>query len=105
MNRIDRINAISDKLGATELYASLAGKSKKLAQASLKLLWASTLLQDSTTVPLDETRKKLVDEVADVFVVLYAIGALDDSDIDKSGFGVIADEKIEKWAKRLGVEK
>lgn len=99
--RIETLNFIVNHLGRVELFTALAEESSELTKAALKVLRARGDVQNPTPITYDEAFKNLVEEVADVFVCLYAIGIIDEKELSGTGFGEIADTKLKRWADRL----
>lgn len=95
MNTIEYINYM---LSDEELLCQLAEEASELAQAALKLRRAMTG-DNPTPVTIEQARKNLIEELADVRLVAEVLnmGTRVKNEID----GVAA-HKMERWAKRLG---
>ena len=87
---------IKQHLPQDELLAQLAEEAAELSQAALKLRRALTGI-NPTSVTVDEARKSLVEEAADVYNVL---GLLLDA-VDNAEIYSIIRRKKERWLKRL----
>lgn len=87
---------IKQRLPQDELLAQLAEECAELSQAALKLRRALTGI-NPTPVTVDEARKSLVEEAADVYNVLgLLLDAADNAEI----YSIIRRKK-ERWLKRL----
>ena len=87
---------IKQHLPQDELLAQLAEEAAELSQAALKLRRALTGI-NPTSVTVDEARKSLVEEAADVYNVL---GLLLDAEDNAEIYSIIRRKK-ERWLKRL----
>lgn len=85
-------------LPETELLAQLAEECNELAQAALKLRRAIDGT-NPTPVTQEDARKKLVEEIADVFNCIDFIAEIEKLDINET-FRIIKDKR-ERWEKRL----
>lgn len=99
--RIKTLYKIGSKLGYVELYTALAEEASELTKASLKVLRASGAVKNPTPISYDKAYDNLMEEVADVFVCLLAVGILDADKIEGTDFSDIVDEKIQRWANRV----
>ena len=87
---------IKQHLPQDELLAQLAEEAAELSQAALKLRRALTGI-NPTPVTVEEARKNLVEETADVYNVLgLLLDAADNAEI----YSIIRRKK-ERWLKRL----
>lgn len=87
---------IKQRLPQDELLAQLAEECSELSQAALKLRRALTGI-NPTPVTVDEARKSLVEEAADVYNVLgLLLDAADNAEI----YSIIRRKKA-RWLKRL----
>lgn len=87
---------IKQHLPQDELLAQLAEEAAELSQAALKLRRALTGI-NPTPVTVDEARKSLVEEAADVYNVLgLLLDAADNAEI----YSIIRRKK-ERWLNRL----
>lgn len=87
---------IKQHLPQDELLTQLAEECAELSQAALKLRRALTGI-NPTPVTVDEARKSLVEEAADVYNVLgRLLDAADNAEI----YSIIRRKK-ERWLKRL----
>lgn len=94
---MDRLNKkIKQHIPQDELLTQLAEESAELSQAALKLRRALTGI-NPTPVTVDEARKSLVEEAADVYNVL---GLLLDAEDNAEIYSIIRRKK-ERWLKRL----
>ena len=87
---------IKQHLPQDELLAQLAEEAAELSQAALKLRRALTGI-NPTPVTVDEARKSLVEEAADVYNVL---GLLLDAEDNAEIYEIIRRKK-ERWLNRL----
>lgn len=87
---------IKQHIPQDELLTQLAEECAELSQAALKLRRALTGI-DPTPVTVDEARKNLVEEAADVYNVL---GLLLDAEDNTEIYSIIRRKK-ERWLKRL----
>ena len=87
---------IKQHLPQDELLAQLAEEAAELSQAALKLRRALTGI-NPTSVTVDEARKSLVEEAADVYNVL---GLLLDAEDNAEIYSIIRRKK-QRWLKRL----
>lgn len=94
---MDRLNEkIKQHLPQDELLAQLAEECAELSQAALKLRRALTGI-NPTPVTVEEARKNLVEETADVYNVMgLLLDAADNAEI----YSIIRRKK-ERWLKRL----
>ena len=94
---MDRLNEkIKQPLPQDELLAQLAEECAELSQAALKLRRALTGI-NPTPVTVEEARKNLVEETADVYNVMgLLLDAADNAEI----YSIIRRKK-ERWLKRL----
>ena len=87
---------IKQRLPQDELLAQLAEECAELSQAALKLRRALTGI-NPTSVTVEEARKNLVEETADVYNVMgLLLDAADNAEI----YSIIRRKK-ERWLKRL----
>ena len=87
---------IKQHIPQDELLAQLAEEAAELSQAALKLRRALTGI-NPTPVTVEEARKNLVEETADVYNVLgLLLDAADNAEI----YSIIRRKK-ERWLKRL----
>lgn len=87
---------IKQRLPQDELLAQLAEECSELSQAALKLRRALTGI-NPTPVTVDEARKSLVEEAADVYNVLgLLLDAADNAEI----YSIIRRKKA-RWLNRL----
>ena len=87
---------IKQRLPQDELLTQLAEECAELSQAALKLRRALTGI-NPTPVTVDEARKSLVEEAADVYNVLgLLLDAADNAEI----YSIIRRKKA-RWLKRL----
>lgn len=87
---------IKQRLPQDELLAQLAEECSELSQAALKLRRALTGI-NPTPVTVEEARKNLVEETADVYNVMgLLLDAADNAEI----YSIIRRKK-ERWLKRL----
>lgn len=94
---MDRLNEkIKQHIPQDELLAQLAKECAELSQAALKLRRALTGI-NPTPVTVEEARKNLVEEAADVYNVL---GLLLDTEDNAEIYSIIRRKK-ERWLKRL----
>lgn len=94
---MDRLNEkIKQHIPQDELLAQLAEECAKLSQAALKLRRALGC-NNPTPVTVEEARRNLVEEAADVYNVL---GLLLDA-VDNAEIYSIIRRKKERWLKRL----
>lgn len=94
MDRLDE--KIKQRLPQDELLAQLAEECAELSQAALKLRRALTGI-NPTPVTVEEARKNLVEETADVYNVMgLLLDAADNAEI----YSIIRRKK-ERWLKRL----
>lgn len=94
---MDRLNEkIKQHIPQDELLTQLAEESAELSQAALKLRRALTGI-NPTPVTVDEARKSLVEEAADVYNVLgLLLDAADNAEI----YSIIRRKKA-RWLNRL----
>lgn len=87
---------IRNKVSQRTVFEQLAEEASELTQASLKIIRAAELSDDSpTNITQDEAVHNLAEEIHDVFVCLYIIGCVEIEDN-------VAIEKLKRWAERLG---
>ena len=92
----ENFEKIKGRLGEAEVLAQLAEECTELAQAALKLRRALTGI-NPTPVTVEEARKNLVEETADVYNVMgLLLDAADNAEI----YSIIRRKK-ERWLKRL----
>lgn len=99
--RIKTLYSINRRLGYLELYTALAEEAAELSKAALKVLRASKDVKNPTPVSYDDAYTNLIEEVADVFVCLFAAGIIDSEELEGTGFADIADAKLKRWAGRV----
>ena len=87
---------IKQHIPQDELLTQLAEECAELSQAALKLRRALTGI-NPTPVTVDEARKSLVEEAADVYNVM---GLLLDAEDNAEIYSIIRRKK-ERWLKRL----
>lgn len=94
---MDRLNEkIKQHIPQDELLAQLAEECAELSQAALKLRRALTGI-NPTPVTVEEARKNLVEETADVYNVLgLLLDAVENAEI----YDIIRRKKA-RWVKRL----
>lgn len=94
---MDRLNEkIKQHIPQDELLAQLAEECAELSQAALKLRRALTGI-NPTPVTVEEARKNLVEEIADILNVSELLLEIDDVDEIYD----IVQRKRERWLKRL----
>lgn len=87
---------IKERLDEPELLAQLAEEATELSHAALKLRRA-IVGENPTPVTVEEARRKLVEEFADVWLSLEMVLTLEDV---SEGIEVM-NSKIIRWAERL----
>ena len=88
---------IRSEVTLNELMTGLAEEAAELAQAALK--YRRALYQTSPTpVSEDSAHERLLEEIADVNLYLRVLG------LNQKYIKEIEDRKLERWAKRLGVQ-
>ena len=98
MNRLTNLEKVRMHLGTPELLTQLAEECSELAQAALKLRRSITGINPTPMVE-EVARSALIEEIADLFVCLDALGIQTDEYEDL--VIRIWDEKMARWAKRL----
>ena len=98
----NRLRTIKNTLGENEVLCQLAEESAEMGQAALKLRRA---LDGTNPTPksVEECEKALIEEVADVSACLMVLWGEDG--LNKLRVSVETQRKLERWAKRLGVEQ
>ena len=93
---MNHINYIQNRISRSELLAQLAEECAEMAQAALKL---RRTMNDENPTPVsrEDAEANLIEEHADVNLVLMALGWQDKHERQR-----IVGEKAERWAKRLG---
>lgn len=89
---------ITSKVPAEQIFSQLAEECSELAQASLKMARKLNGL-NPTPKTLKECYSHLVEEIADVIIVLYILGALEGDTIDK--ILTTVHYKMLRWVLRL----
>lgn len=95
-----KIEAVREKMSASEILCQLAEECAELSQAALKLRIA--ISKDNPT-PIDERKalENLVEEIADVSLSLKVLG-IDNSNPDVCLRVVqITNQKMDRWIDRL----
>lgn len=94
--------AVITKMPKRELLEALAEESAELAQAALKMIRACERVENKTPVTKYEAQDNLLEEIADVELVLdcIGIGYLHRHQIER-----IKAEKLNRWYKRLRIER
>lgn len=92
---------IKKRLPDRDLLEALAEESAELNQSALKLIRAKGYSKHVTPVSVEEARKNLIEEVADVMLVVDAMGIylMYGYEIDE-----IIGEKTKRWVDRLEKE-
>lgn len=93
--------AVIEKLPRRELFEALAEESAELTQAALKMIRACEEVENKTPVTKYEALDNLLEEIADVELVLDCIGI---GYFHKHQIEKIKAEKLNRWCKRLGIE-
>ncbi|WP_302121802.1 hypothetical protein [Acidaminococcus fermentans] len=93
--------AVIDKLPRRELFEALAEESAELTQAALKMIRACEWVENKTPVTKAEAQDNLLEEIADVELVLTCLGM---GYFHKHKIEKIKAEKLNRWYKRLGLE-
>lgn len=92
-----QVDRIRKEYGDEYLYRQLAEECMELGHAALKLIRAQRC---ETPVPLEEARTALIDEAADVCVMLNALDDMLDAD-ERAWLAVQAATKNQRMAARL----
>lgn len=93
--------AVTEKLPRRELLEALAEESAELTQAALKMIRACEWVENKTPVTKYEAQDNLLEEIADVELVLTCLGM---GYFHKHKIEKIKAEKLNRWCKRLGIE-
>lgn len=94
---IDYRDFIKHKLDMRTLLEQLAEEAGELSQASLKLIRAKGLSNNSTPISEQEAIQNLLEEVGDIRMVLTLLCLENKIDID-----IESNPKWKRWAERLG---
>lgn len=95
---MDKIEFIRDELGQEELLCQLAEEAAELSQAALKLRRAYGGVNPTPVTP-KEAYENLLEECADVYLVLNVLGI--DAGLPRMRISNIMDQKLDRWAGRL----
>ena len=93
--------AVIERLPRRELFEALAEESAELTQAALKMIRACEGVENKTPVTKAEAQDNLLEEIADVELVLTCLGM---GYFHKHKIEKIKAEKLDRWYKRLGLE-
>ena len=94
----EKIKYIQSRLSREEMLCQLAEECCELGKASLKLCRVLTGT-NPTPVSYDEAVENLIEEYADIFLVLDVLDFFTLENLNK--VGTIGREKCERWEKRL----
>lgn len=97
----EQLFAVIEKLPRRELFEALAEESAELTQAALKMIRACEGVENKTPVTKHEAKDNLLEEIADVELVLTCLGM---GYFYKRKVEKIKAEKLNRWCKRLGIE-
>lgn len=97
---IDYRDFIKHKLDMRTLLEQLAEEASELSQASLKLIRAKELSNNSTPIDEQEAIQNLLEEVGDIRMVLTLLCPENKIDID-----IENNPKWKRWAERLDYEE
>jgi NTP pyrophosphatase (non-canonical NTP hydrolase) len=92
----EAIAILHDKVGLEGLLCQLAEEASELAQAALKLR-RTIVPGNPTPVTKEEAEAAVLEEVADVLLLIGILGILDDSD----EIFQIQTRKMERWLNRI----
>ena len=97
---IDYRDFIKHKLDMRTLLEQFAEEASELSQASLKLIRAKGLSNNSTPIAEQEAIQNLLEELGDIRMVLMLLCPENKIDID-----IENNPKWKRWAERLGYEE
>ena len=94
--------AVMTNLPKRELLEALAEESAELTQAALKMIRACDKVENKTAMTKYEAQDNLLEEIADVELVLDCIGI---GYFHRHQIERIKAEKLNRWYKRLNLEE
>ena len=89
---------ISNKCGNEYMLRQLAEECSELSQAALKYIRA---LRKETPMRTDEAIEHIVEEIADVSLMIDAVSATVLSEHDVDDVQAIKEQKLERWKTRM----
>lgn len=97
-NKDEIFEAIAWKYGKKYILRQMAEECCELAQAALKYIRA---VRKETPMRIDEAIEHLVEEIADVRLMIDAASATVLSERDVDDVQAIKEQKFERWKKRM----
>lgn len=91
----EKLRYIRDHLSEEDILCQLAEEAAELAQAALKLRRAMTGA-NPTPIDVETAQNKLLEEIADVALVLNVM-----KDTDWDAILAFCERKLDRWAERL----
>lgn len=89
------VEYIRSQLDERTLLEQLAEESTELTQATLKIIRAGNLSENTTPISLSIAKLNFLEEWGDMLLVLYMLEYTDDEK-------VLENPKLKRWAERLG---
>lgn len=89
------VEYIRSQLDERTLLEQLAEESSEFTKATLKIIRASGLSENTTPVSIDEAKANFIEEWNDMLLVMYMLKFTDDEK-------VLDSQKLKRWAERLG---
>ena len=97
----ENMQYIIDSIPAKELLAQLAEEASELCHAALKLRRVYDDI-NPTPVPKEDALKNLLEEIADVWLLIQILGLDEDAHMEQ--YREIMAQKVDRWAHRLDGE-
>ena len=97
-NKDEIFKAISEKYGKEYMLRQIAEECRELAQAALKYIRA---LRKETPMRTDEAIEHIVEEIADVSLMIDAVSATVLSEHDVDDVQAIKEQKLDRWKTRM----
>lgn len=97
-NKEEIFEAIAGKYGKLYMLRQMAEECSELAQAALKYIRA---LRKETPMRTDEAIEHIVEEIADVSLMIDAVSATVLSERDVDNVQAIKEQKLDRWKTRM----
>ena len=98
LDKVEIFEAISEKYGKEYMLRQMAEECSELAQAALKYIRADL---KETPMRTDEAIEHIVEEIADVSLMIDAVSATVLSERDVDNVQAIKEQKLDRWKTRL----
>lgn len=97
-NKEEIFDAIAGKYGKEYMLRQLAEECSELSQAALKYIRAA---RKETPMRTDEAIEHIVEEIADVSLMIDAVSATVLSERDVDNVQAIKEQKLDRWKTRM----